>query len=88
MVNLKPYLKLIKTVKSKPLRGQGIIMINNKPVFYFKSALVMLIVLFAWLAYDIIDSYDIEWPTYDKSLEQSKMRFDQNGNRLNRKGWE
>ena len=63
-------------------------MINNKPVFYFKSALVALALMFAWLVFDILDSYGFEWTTYDKSLEQSKMRFDQKGNRLNRNGWE
>jgi len=63
-------------------------MINNKPVFYFKSALVMLILMLAWLVCDILDSYDIEWPTYSKSFEESKISFDQKGNRLNRKGWE
>jgi len=62
-------------------------MINNKPVFYFKSALVMLILMLAWLVSDILDSYGFEWPAYDKSLDQSKVRFDSNGNRLNRQGW-
>jgi len=63
-------------------------MINNKPVFYFKSALVMLLLMLVWLVCDILDSYGFEWPTYSKSFEESKISFDQKGNRLNRNGWE
>jgi len=59
-----------------------------KQIICFKCVLIIMAILFVWVACDIIDSYDIEWPAYNKFIEDSKMRFDQNGNRLNRQGWE
>jgi len=56
-------------------------------IWVFKSVLVMCFVGLAWVACDILDSYDFEWPAYDKHIENSKKPFESNGNRRNR-GWE
>jgi len=57
-------------------------------IWIFKSVIVMCFVGLAWVACDILDSYDFEWPTYDKTIENSKIRFDSNGNRMNGYRWE
>jgi len=54
----------------------------------FKCLLVLLAIMAAWLISEAIEIYGLpEFMTFDKSIENSKIRFDSNGNRINR-GWE